>query len=170
MHKIETAPNISIKYASQVPCHVWKNPCSLTKILQYETAICSFVIFLFYLFVPKQTFFKTSVRKWFFSKGKSNMLICSILESYKGIIVFLKKTSWKGWRCVILDLMKDRLKMVMHADDVSVLLSKNTLLLFAFLKSLSCTNASDKCDLWSVCLQPCGSQIYNMTFWRIQHP
>lgn len=32
------------------------------------------------------------------------------------------------------DLMKDKLKMFMYADDVSVLLSKNTLLLFAFFK------------------------------------
>lgn len=48
---------------------------------------------------------------------------------------------------MIPDSMTDKLKMVMYADDVSVLLSKNTLLLFAFLKSLSCTNASDKCNL-----------------------
>lgn len=43
----ETAQNISIKYASPVPCDVWNNPCSLTETLQNETAICSIIIFLF---------------------------------------------------------------------------------------------------------------------------
>lgn len=60
----ETAQNISIKYASRVACDVWNNPCSLTETLQYETAICSIIIF----FVHEHTFFKISVKKLFFSK------------------------------------------------------------------------------------------------------
>lgn len=54
----ETAQNISIKYASLVPCDVWNNPHSLTKTLQYETAVCSIIIFLIFQYAHESVFSK----------------------------------------------------------------------------------------------------------------
>lgn len=157
----ETAQNISIKYASRLPCDVWNNPCSFTETLQYETPIRSIIIFYF------------SICTW----------TCFLQNHWQEMVLFTKvsRISWyepartlhkhyflpcdfsNRYENAIPDVRKDKLKMFMYADDVPVLRSKNTLLLFAFLKPLSCTNASDKRDLWSVCLATVHKSKQNAT-------